>query len=85
MDKPEIDFERINRGRGVRELIEQEANQPKDPPARFCGNECRNNYREDRLNCKELQPVSMNGQMVSHKAMCAQLALCAYCQSKLEK
>lgn len=86
MDKPEIDFERINRGLGIHELMEREEdNKPKDPPAKFCGMECRDNYREDRLNGVELVPVSMNGQVVSHKTMCSRLKVCAYCLSKLEK
>lgn len=82
--RPEIDFERINRGLGVHELVARQ-NATKHAPARFCGTDCRESYREDRIAGKLHAPVQMNGQTVHYLDMCAQLKVCAACQSKLEK
>jgi hypothetical protein len=80
--RPEID---MNKYHDFHEPQAPVVEQPNDPPARFCGNECRAGYREERISGVQLQSVSMNGQIVSHKTMCARLKLCAYCGSKLEK
>lgn len=54
-------------------------------PARFCGVDCREAYREDRIAGKQHPPVQMNGQTTHYLDMCSKLKVCAYCQSKLEK
>lgn len=80
--RPEIDMDKYYDFHNTEDVT---PNEPKDPPAKFCGADCRQSYREDRIQGKTLAPVSMNGQMVSHKVMCDRLKVCAYCLSKLEK
>lgn len=83
--RPEIDRDRLNDILDAERAYQDSHNAPKDPPAKFCGNDCRVNYREERIQGKLLAPVSMNGKIVSHKTMCSELKLCCYCSSKLEK
>jgi len=80
--RPEIDMDKYHDFHEPPAVVVE---QPNDPPAHFCGRECRNSYREERISGVPLPNVSVNGQVVSHKTMCAQLNLCAYCLSKLEK
>lgn len=83
--RPEIDMDRYHDLLGADKAYQQTHDEPKDPPARFCGEDCRQSYREDRIQGIRLPTVNMNGQTVSHKAMCAEINICAYCLSKLEK
>ena len=83
--RPQIDMDKYHHMLEADSAYQQTHNEPKDPPARFCGMECRESYREERMSGVQLPRHNMNGQDVSHKAMCAKLNLCAYCRSKLEK
>lgn len=83
--RPEIDTDKLNDFLEADKAYQANHNQSSDPPARFCGADCRQSYREDRILGKALPTVSLDGQVVSHKKFCARLALCAACESKLEK
>ncbi len=89
VDDREVSFDR-RRGMSVRELLDAQAEGPRrlverHAPARFCGPECRETYREERIAGNVHGPVQMNGQTVHYLDMCSQLKLCASCESKLEK
>lgn len=81
---PQVDYALMNTLEADK-AYQQSHNEPKDPPLKFCGKDCRESYREDRIIGKTIPPVSFNGQMVSHRYMCAELRICGACMSKLEK
>lgn len=83
--RPQIDFDRLHDILAADKAYQDTHSEPKQPPLRFCGADCREAYREDRIQGKPLSGVSMAGQHVSHKEMCARLKVCGYCLSKLEK
>ena len=83
--RPQIDFDRLHDILEADKAYQSTHNEPKHPPVRFCGTDCREAYREDRIAGKVFAPVSLNGQTVSHKQMCVELKLCGACLSKLEK
>lgn len=77
--RPEIDMDRLHDILGTTTV---EQTQPDDPPAKFCSVDCRLNYREDRIQGKQL-PV--HDPVISYKQLCANNGLCAYCLAPLEK
>lgn len=83
--RPEIDMSKYRNMLDADKAYLDSHDEPKDPPAKFCGSDCRASYREERMNGLQLPHHNMDGQEVSHKTMCARKKLCAYCQSKLEK
>jgi len=80
--RPQIDIEKLH---NILEADKSYHNELRQSPIKFCGSDCREAYREDRIAGKVLAPVSMNGQTVSHRQMCAIMKVCGYCLSELEK
>lgn len=82
--RPQIDYDKLHDILEADRAYQTNHIEPKAPPLRFCGSDCRETYREDRIAGKVLAPASLHGQTVSHKQMCAELKVCGYCLSKLE-
>jgi hypothetical protein len=80
---PEIDRDRLYDIQKVERTYQEDYNAPKEPPAQFCGNECRQEYRSERISGVIQSQTNINGQVVSHRQKCAQMKLCAYCETKL--
>lgn len=81
--RPEIDMDKYRSMLPADMAYQETHDEPKDPPARFCGMDCRSSYREERMNGFQLPRYNIDGRDVSYKVMCARHGLCAYCKSKL--
>src|SRR6266568_6566085 len=75
-DRPEVDTQKLKQFADIPEI--------KDPPALFCGKDCRLAYREDRIGGIALPHTYIDGKDVSYRTYCNQKNICAYCKTALE-